>query len=842
MNRLTCLGLSVLACTSILFAEINLNSIYSASVQRLGSYSTKIDTLEWQTSVSNGVAQSKMTLVAKPVSAQIYYATKDTLQFDTVKPDVISLTTIVNDPIEMTLGFSLPQDFVVKNMWLWIDGKPVKALIQSKNLARQQYEQIVNRKKDPAILEYSTNGHYNLRVFPALVNVSRKVEIEFQHTFSDDSLNGSQSLITTELPVSFNFLNSPYYSKSYPFVRASFISNDRKSYTVNFSGVGSGTFSSTKELVLQSNNLSKLEAGVVCTSDPSGSNKYLWIGKDTLKNVYTTGLSSEITDASAVFENEPDTRIIVLDIRNLTWDWDNYYSQSAKYAGTSYTANNYIESQLWLNAQKYAILALRQYVSNNQKFNVLIGGDSVRSVFSVPVNATEENIKKAVQVIRSATPSAKSSTVDLVKDAIRQTPNAVVILISDLFQPYNYTIKNSKTISEAGKEFDQINDSLKNLVMKSEITLFPIDDNYKFYDIARLSGGYRLADLLYKYNVAYVYNVVNGKRVAVPQLPALFGSANYSGVQRITVASDKMSRIIYSFDTPSYYYGDMTSSITDVVTMPMATKIAYSPYFNPDNLKIRIAGQLDKIPESPLIVSIQGRMGGLRFKKEISAMVDYNKAASNTDLQCDVQYAFRNTEMLYKDNYSANAQLIKEVGIQYGIVTTQTSLLALEPGMKMWDDSIFVGNTNVSVRPLVTQDQMIDVNYKSSSLSGAPVTALGTGFDIESLRIEDLMNLNALPVFNLLTKKSSQEMSVSVQRNIITIRLPMNSLENVNLNLFDLKGRLVIKKSISANVGSAGMFSWNVEKECNKLGTGFYVLAISAGAQKNLFKVTLGGR
>ena len=213
MNRLTCLGLSVVACTSILFAEINLNSFHSASVQRLGSYGTKIDTLEWQTSVSNGVAQSKMILVAKPISSPLYYVTKDTLQFNTVKSDVISLTTIVNDPVEMTLGFSLPQDFVVKNMWLWIEGKPVKALIQSKNLAQQQYEQIVNRRKDPAILEYSTNGYYNLRVFPALENVPRKIEIEFQHTFSDDSLSGSQGLITAELPISFDFLNNSYYSK-----------------------------------------------------------------------------------------------------------------------------------------------------------------------------------------------------------------------------------------------------------------------------------------------------------------------------------------------------------------------------------------------------------------------------------------------------------------------------------------------------------------------------------------------------------------------------------------------------------------------------------------------------
>lgn len=837
MNRLKCMGLSALFCVNLVYGAINLNNFYSNGIQRLATYATQIDTLEWNTVVTNGQAQSKLTIAAKPILNNYYYMV-DTVKSKNTVDTVISPTTDISpispENIEMTLGFSLPQDFVVKNMWLWIDGKRVKALIQSKNLAQQQYQKIVGARKDPALLEYSSNGYYNLRIYPAICNKTRKIEIEFQHTFTDDSLSGAQGLITAAVPVAFDFTNDTYV-RNKPFVRASFLSSDSKKYSVSFPGAGSGQFSSSKELILQSSNLSKLDAGVISAPDPSGSKKYLWIGNDTIKKVYTTGFSTEISDTSVIFENEPDTRIIVLDIRNQTWDWDDYYSQGAKKAGSSYSANYYTESQLWQNAQKYAILCLRQYLTSNQKFNVIIGGDSVRSIFDTPVMATADNIKKAMLAIRAAVPSKNSSTVNLMKEAIEQTPNGVVILISDLFQPYNYFTQSTGVKNESGVLFDRINDSLKTLIMKSDITLFSIDDNYNFYEIARLSGGYRLADLLYKYNVAYIYKIVDGKRVAVPQLPALFGSANYSGFQRVAIESKQICNIIYTFDTPVYWYGG--SAMVDAVSLSAPR---YYPVYNNGNLKLRIAGQIEKTIPNSLTVNVQGKMGGLRFKKEISAAADYNPILS--DLQSDVQYAFRNTEMLYNSNYSANAKQIKEIGKQYGILTSQTSLLALEPGMVMWDDSVFVGNSAVRIMPQVTTDMMLSVNVNSSALSGAPVGSYGTGFDIESLGIDDLMNLDALPVFNITTRKSIQEMSVSVQRNIITIRLPMKISDISTLNLFDLKGRLVIRKVIDASAVASGVFHWNIANECKTLGKGYYVFAISTGSQKNLFKIALTGR
>lgn len=209
MNRLRNVGLSALFLVSFVYGAINLNNFYSNGIQRLASYSTQINTLEWQTLVTNGQAHSKLTIVAKPISYSRSYLVKttivDTIMVDPIVPPIIDsiVLQVASENIEMTLGFSLPQDFVVKNMWLWIDGKRVKALIQSKNLAQQQYQQIVGVRKDPALLQYSSNGNYNLMIYPAIYNKTRKIEIEFQHTFTDDSLSGIHGLITAAVPVSF---------------------------------------------------------------------------------------------------------------------------------------------------------------------------------------------------------------------------------------------------------------------------------------------------------------------------------------------------------------------------------------------------------------------------------------------------------------------------------------------------------------------------------------------------------------------------------------------------------------------------------------------------------------
>lgn len=83
----------------------------------------------------------------------------------------------VSDTLEVVMEFQLPEEAVVFDSWLWIEGEPVQAKILDKWTASLIYEGIVKRRRDPSILSKRSATRYELRVFPMAGNETRKVKI-----------------------------------------------------------------------------------------------------------------------------------------------------------------------------------------------------------------------------------------------------------------------------------------------------------------------------------------------------------------------------------------------------------------------------------------------------------------------------------------------------------------------------------------------------------------------------------------------------------------------------------------------------------------------------------------
>jgi len=104
--------------------------------------------------------------------------------------------TSFNDPsdsLEIQMGFSLDPEAEVTDLWLWIDGIPVQAGIYDRWTASQVYEDIVGRRIDPALLLKNSDTEYELKVFPLMVNMPRKIKITFLIPLS--SLTSSNSFV-----------------------------------------------------------------------------------------------------------------------------------------------------------------------------------------------------------------------------------------------------------------------------------------------------------------------------------------------------------------------------------------------------------------------------------------------------------------------------------------------------------------------------------------------------------------------------------------------------------------------------------------------------------------------
>lgn len=82
------------------------------------------------------------------------------------------------DSLEVVLDFDLPAEAIIYDSWLWIDNTIVEAQILDKWSASAIYEEIVDRRRDPSILQkIDHSGHYQLRVYPMDGNSTRKVKL-----------------------------------------------------------------------------------------------------------------------------------------------------------------------------------------------------------------------------------------------------------------------------------------------------------------------------------------------------------------------------------------------------------------------------------------------------------------------------------------------------------------------------------------------------------------------------------------------------------------------------------------------------------------------------------------
>ncbi|MGD9200937.1 MAG: VIT domain-containing protein, partial [Chitinispirillia bacterium] len=659
--------LLTLVCTGILHSQINLHSFMSRAVRQGRRTGTHIDSLVLNTKVNAGSAQTRITIVAQPLGG--------ILNKTTMKPTPL-------DSVEMTLNFSIPSDFVADSMWLWVDGKPVEAYIQDRALASSQYNQIVGTRRDPALLQYSGNGMYNLRIFPAESYKSRKIAIQFHHTFDDNIAGG----ISTSIPVVFDSTYCLYKNKyeSIPrqidCITAMFSTPDQYSYKIVLPGVGSGTFSNAQSLSLSCRNVVDLKQGTIIGNDPSGVNKFLWLSRDKIKGKTIAGVTVTLADSNVIFEDEPKMRIIALDIRNKIWNWNEYYKARAEHLGQNYNANpRFQDFNILLRAQKYAVLCLRHYLDGAKEFNIVIGGKSVQTLFDKPVPAKAESIKLALEAIQEMTPDGFSSTSQVMDAACSQANEGIVILISDLFEPYNYFEPNNPkrySLSSTGIEYNNMLDYIDNLVDSTGIVLFTIDDNYRLSGISFNSGGYRIGRLLDRYYIDYRYEVINGKRITIPMMPPLFGSRNNSGIRKLDVTSENLTDIVYTKDGYTYNYWYSRSAVTEDVVendldRPFTVPDPYYRPYNPKSTILRIAGVSGTLQPREVAFNITGRLGGLKFRKNFIASTSLNA----TTLYGEVQWAFRKSESLAQENYSGNVLTIKAIGKQYHIITRQTSLL-----------------------------------------------------------------------------------------------------------------------------------------------------------------------
>ena len=83
--------------------------------------------------------------------------------------------------------FPIPKGAVINDFTMIINGKETKAELLDSDKARKIYEDIVRQMRDPALLEYSEQNIFKLRIFPIEPRSEKKISITYSQVLESDN-------------------------------------------------------------------------------------------------------------------------------------------------------------------------------------------------------------------------------------------------------------------------------------------------------------------------------------------------------------------------------------------------------------------------------------------------------------------------------------------------------------------------------------------------------------------------------------------------------------------------------------------------------------------------------
>lgn len=101
--------------------------------------------------------------------------------------------------IEGTYIFPMPEDASISKFSMFVGGEEIKGKILDRNEARQIYEDIVRRKKDPALLEYFKDGMFKASVYPIPANGETRIKLYYSEILkANGGICGYRYTLNTE--------------------------------------------------------------------------------------------------------------------------------------------------------------------------------------------------------------------------------------------------------------------------------------------------------------------------------------------------------------------------------------------------------------------------------------------------------------------------------------------------------------------------------------------------------------------------------------------------------------------------------------------------------------------
>jgi Ca-activated chloride channel homolog len=88
--------------------------------------------------------------------------------------------------LEGTYVFPLPEDASISAFAMYVDGQRLDGEVLDREQARRIYEDIVRKRRDPALLEYVGRSAFRARIFPIAPHSEKRVQLEYTQVLTLD--------------------------------------------------------------------------------------------------------------------------------------------------------------------------------------------------------------------------------------------------------------------------------------------------------------------------------------------------------------------------------------------------------------------------------------------------------------------------------------------------------------------------------------------------------------------------------------------------------------------------------------------------------------------------------
>lgn len=279
-----------------------------------------------------------------------------------------------NRQLEAHYVFPLPKGAALQEFYLWINGKRTKGEMLEKQKATEIYEGIVRRLQDPGLLEYVDTDAFRARVFPVPANGEQKIELTFSQV-----LDFNAGLYQYHYPLGASTRGAPKLTVKQDFTFSANIKSKTPLRSI---------YSPTHKLGVsrkgENEAITGLELGA--GADISKDLDLFYTVSD--KSIGLTFMSHR-PDAEqpgffmALISPKTDIKADEVAAKRITFVIDTSGSMMGD------------RMKLARDSLKYCV----QKLNAKDEFNVVRFSTDVEALFEKPQQATESNIKKAVEFV-----------------------------------------------------------------------------------------------------------------------------------------------------------------------------------------------------------------------------------------------------------------------------------------------------------------------------------------------------------------------------------------------------------------------------------------------------------